>query len=90
VRIPVRSGKFRRDVRRAAKRGKDLTKLRELILLLLAEEPLPSRYKDHSLKGDWKGYRDAHVEADWLLIYRIAGDEVHLVRTGSHADLFDE
>jgi mRNA interferase YafQ len=41
------------------------------------------------LKGDWSGYRDAHIEPDWLLIYRIAGDELHLVRTGSHADLFD-
>jgi mRNA interferase YafQ len=48
------------------------------------------RNKDHPLKGSWKGYRDAHVEPDWLLIYRVTGDELHLVRTGSHADLFDE
>jgi len=42
------------------------------------------------LKGDWRGYRDAHIEPDWLLIYRVADNELHLVRTGSHADLFDE
>jgi mRNA interferase YafQ len=72
------------------KRGKDMNKLRELILLLLAGDGLPEWYKDHPLKGNWKGYRDAHVEPDWLPIYRIAGDELHLVRTGSHADLFDE
>jgi mRNA interferase YafQ len=89
VRVPVRSGQFRRDVRQAEKRGKDVSKLRELILLLLAANALPERYKDHPLKGVWKGYRDAHIEPDWLLIYRVVGDELHLVRTGSHADLFD-
>jgi mRNA interferase YafQ len=90
VRVSVRSGQFRRDVRRAARRGKDISKLRELILLLVADAPLPERYRDHPLRGNWKGYRDAHIEPDWLLIYRIVGDELHLVRTGSHADLFDE
>jgi mRNA interferase YafQ len=51
---------------------------------------LPERYRNHSLRGNWKSYRDAHLEPDWLLIYRVAGDELHLTRTGSHADLFDE
>jgi mRNA interferase YafQ len=86
---PVRSGQFRRDVKRAEKRGKDLAKLRELLTLLLAGHELPASYKDHPLKGDWKGYRDTHIEPDWLLIYRIAGDELQLARTGSHSDLFN-
>lgn len=90
MRTPVRSGQFRRDVKRVEKRGKNMNKLRELILLLLVGESLPERCKDHPLKGPWKGYRDAHVEPDWLLIYRLAGDELHLVRTGSHADLFEK
>jgi mRNA interferase YafQ len=89
VRVPVRSGQFRRDVKRAQRRGKDLRKLRALILLLLAGEALPGQYMDHPLTGNWKGYRDAHIEPDWLLIYRIAGDQLHLVRTGTHADLFE-
>ncbi len=88
--VPVRSGQFRRDVKRMEKRGKDLRKLRELLELLISASELPSSYKDHPLKGDWKGYRDAHLEPDWLLIYRIVGNELHLVRTGSHADLFTE
>jgi mRNA interferase YafQ len=67
-----------------------MSKLRELILLLLAGDGLPERYKDHPLRGSWTGYRDAHIEPDWLLIYRVAGDELRLVRTGSHADLFDD
>jgi mRNA interferase YafQ len=58
--------------------------------LLIAGEELPAIYKDHSLRGDWKGYRDVHLEPDGLPIYRVAGDELHLARTGSHADLFDE
>ena len=57
---------------------------------LPGSQGLPERYKDHPLKGDWKGYRDAHVGPHWLLIYRVVGDELHLVRTGTHADLFSE
>ena len=87
---PVRSSQFRRDVKRIEKRGKDLTKLRALLALLLERASLPERYHDHPLKGEWIGYRDVHVEPDWLLIYRIAGDELHLVRTGTHSDLFEE
>jgi len=87
---PVRSGQFRRDVKRAEKRGKDLGKLRELLSLLLAGDDLPASYKDHPLKGDWKDYRDAHIEPDWLLIYRVVGDELHLARTGTHSDLFNQ
>lgn len=57
---------------------------------MLTGEPSPERYRDHPLKGEWKGYRDAHIEPDWLLLYRIVGDELQLVRTGTHADIFNE
>ena len=87
---PVRSGQFKRDVKRAEKRGKDLGKLRRLLTLLIGRQTLPSTYRDHPLKGNWNGYRDAHIEPDWLLIYRVAGDELLLARTGYHADLFEE
>jgi mRNA interferase YafQ len=57
--------------------------------LLLAEgSALPLRYKDHPLTGEWKHHRDCHLEPDWLLIYKIHGDDVYLVRTGTHSDLF--
>ncbi len=85
---PVRSTQFKRDVKRVKKRGKDLSKLRILLSLLIERKPLPAYYSDHPLKGDWKGYRDAHIEPDWLLLYRVIGNELHLARTGSHADLF--
>ena len=90
MRTPVLSGPFRRDVKRAEKRGKNLTKLRVLLSLLINGKPPPVAYQDHPLKGDWKGYRDAHIEPDWLLIYRVVGEELHLARTGTHADLFNE
>ena len=86
---PVRSRQFKRDARRAEKRGKDLSKLRVLLAALIQQEPLPARYLDHPLRGTWKGYREAHIEPDWLLIYRTEEDELHLLRTGSHSDLFD-
>lgn len=85
----VSSGRFKRDIRRARKRGKDLTKLTCVLDLLLAETPLPELYGDHPLRGDWKGWRDLHLEPDWLLIYRISGDRIELAATGTHADLFD-
>lgn len=88
--IPVRSSQFKRDVKRVQKRGNDMAKLRTLLDLLIEQAPLPDAYQDHPLRGKWKEYRDAHIEADWLLLYRIVDDELHLVRTGSHADLFLE
>jgi mRNA interferase YafQ len=81
---------FKRDAKRLEKRGKDLKKLSNLLLLLIEERQLPQNYRDHPLKGDWSGYRDAHIEPDWLIIYRVLGGELQLARTGTHSDLFDE
>jgi mRNA interferase YafQ len=90
MRQPVFSGQFKRDVKLAQKRGKDVEKLKVLLALLIDETPLPAVYLDHSLKGDWKGFRDAHIEPDWLLIYKIEGNDVRFERTGRHADIFEE
>ena len=79
---------FRRDVKLAQRRRKDMSKLRELILLLAEGNPLPPYYKDPPRAGVWKHHRDCHLEPDWLLIYKIDIDDVYLVRTGTHADLF--
>lgn len=87
---PVRSTQFKRDVKRAEKQGKDLTKLRLLLASWIRQDPLSARHLDHPLRGIWKGYREAHIEPDWLLIYRVEGNELHLIRIGSHSDLFTE
>lgn len=88
--VAVRSNAFRRDVRRLEKRGKDLAKLRAVLLILLEQQSIPEKYRDHPLRGNWLGFRDLHIEPDWLLIYRVRGSELELARTGTHADLFDE
>ncbi len=88
MRTVVRAAAFKRDVKRAEKRGKDMARLRIVLSLLIDAAPLPTEYRDHPLKGDWKGYRDLHIEPDWLLIYCVEGDQLRLARTGTHADLF--
>ncbi|PHM50467.1 type II toxin-antitoxin system YafQ family toxin [Xenorhabdus miraniensis] len=83
------SGQFQRDVKLAQKRHKDMDKLKSLMKLLINDElPLPAVYKDHSLQGNYKGYRDAHIESDWILIYKITEDIIRFERTGTHSDLF--
>ena len=86
---PVWSGRFKRDVKLAKKRGKDMVKLKAVLSLLIEQELLPASYNDHPLRGDWNGFRDLHIEPDWLLLCRVEGDELQLARTGTHADLFD-
>ena len=88
--IPQESTRFRRDLRRMKRRGKDLEKLKKVVRLLVEEQILPDRYRDHNLVGDWSGYRDCHIESDWLLLYKIDRDEkiLTLARTGTHSDLF--
>ncbi|HXB68319.1 MAG TPA: type II toxin-antitoxin system YafQ family toxin [Candidatus Acidoferrales bacterium] len=70
------------------KRGKDMAKLRESAPAAARGKPVAARCKDHPLAGDWNHHRDCHLEPDWLLICKIDGDDLHLVRTGTHSDLF--
>ncbi|MBC5792272.1 mRNA interferase YafQ [Providencia alcalifaciens] len=83
------SGQFHKDVKKAQKRQKDMTKLKILMTLLIEDKlPLPATYKDHPLQGNYKDYRDAHIAPDWLLIYKITDDVLRFERTGTHSDLF--
>ena len=83
------SGRFKRDIRRLKKRGKTMEKLKTAMHILARQDDLPAAYGDHSLKGEWRGYRDIHIEPDWILIYGIVGDEMLFVASGTHADLFE-
>ncbi len=85
---PVFENTFKKDIKRLQKRGKNMDKLKAVIDKLLNNQPLENKYKDHALIGNWKGYRDCHIEPDWLLIYKITENYLYLVRTGSHSDLF--
>ena len=86
------TSQFRKDYKRAKKRGRDLTLLKEVLDALLAGEVLDARYRDHALAGAMARYRECHIQPDWLLIYRKEVERLVLVahRTGSHCDLFDE
>lgn len=81
---------MRKDLKLAKKRGCDISKLDKIIDLLCTSQTLPKRYKDHSLTGIYKDYRECHIEPDWLLIYKIENETLTLIlfRTGSHSDLF--
>ena len=82
---------FKKDLKKIKKQGKNKQKLDEVIEQLQQEKPLSRKYCDHELIGKWKGYRECHVTPDWLLIYKIQLGRVRLlrlVRTGSHAELF--
>ena len=82
------SARFKKDYKQCIKRGYDLELLQSVVEILRIPDPLPPKNKDHTLSGNWIGSRECHILPEWLLIYRIAGDELYLVRTGTHADLF--
>ena len=85
-----RTGQFKKDVKLAARRGKDLAKLKTLLDLLIEAVPLPGKHQDHPLRGDFAGSRDCHIEPDWILIYTLTENNTHVrfERTGTHSDLF--
>jgi mRNA interferase YafQ len=87
---PVTLRRFEKDVDLALRRGKDLGKLQSIVELLVTQQPLPPRLRDHKLVGTFSGRRECHIEPDWLLIYRIdePAQEIIFERTGTHADLF--
>jgi mRNA interferase YafQ len=84
----VQPSSFKKDVKKQKKRGKDLDKLKAVVDLLIAGEALPDRCADHSLSRNWPGWRDCHIEPDWILIYKTTPDTLALGRTGSYSDLF--
>ena len=85
-----RTSQFKKDVKRAENRGKELGKLKTVLDLLINGGRLPESLKDHPLRGDFAGSRDCHIEPDWVLIYTLTEGDSHVrfERTGSHSDLF--
>ena len=81
---------FKRDYKRIVKRGYDTRLLEEVIEMLAEQKPLPEKFRDHDLTGNYKGCRECHILPDWLLVYEVNNDELilYLIRAGSHSDLF--
>ena len=84
----VRVKAYKKDEKRCKSRNYDLNKLIEVVALLADGQSLPEKYNDHKMLGDYKDCRNCHIEPDWILLYRLEADVLHLVRTGSHSDLF--
>ena len=82
------SSQFKRDRRLCIKRGYDMNLLSVVVNTLRAPASLSPQNRAHSLSGNWMGYQECHISTDWLLIYRIEGNELRLARTGTHSDLF--
>ena len=81
---------YRKDLQVAARQGKPLDRLYEAQAFLIDEQPLPRSFRDHPLKGEWRGLRELHLAPDWLLVYRVDGEDIIFTRLGSHAELFGE
>ena len=82
------TAQFKRDLRLCAKRRYDLSLLTSTVDILRIPAALPSQYRDHGLSGTWVNHQECHIQPDWLLIYRVNGNDLMLYRTGTHADLF--
>ena len=84
------TAQYRKDRKRAIKSGLPMHLLNEVLTMLATGKPLPQKYNDHALKGDYKGHRECHIQPDWLLIYTINQGDLILTatRTGSHSELF--
>ena len=86
----VTTAQFRKDLKRIRKRCYDLSKLDEILQKLRAEEPLPEKNRDHDLTGDYKGFRECHVEPDWLLVYAVDKESLAGTRLkATHINLLD-
>jgi mRNA interferase YafQ len=87
---PKRSSQFKKDYKRYKNSGRyDIEKLENIMRKLINEEPLDISNNDHQLKGNLSDFRECHIEANWLLMYRIDKEDIIFTRTGSHAELFE-
>ena len=87
----IQTNQFKKDLKRVKRQGKDLTRLEKVVDMLSAGKTLPLKYNNHTLKGNFNGIYNCHIEPDWLLLYKIYNDQLilELTRTGSHSNLFD-
>ncbi|MBF0555946.1 MAG: type II toxin-antitoxin system YafQ family toxin [Nitrospirae bacterium] len=86
---PVRTGQFKKDVKQMLLRGASIEELSSVMTKLSTGENLGSKHRDHKLAGKYVGRRECHIKPDWLLIYKIDGDDIIFERSGTHSDLFD-
>lgn len=83
--------RFKKDYKKAIKRSCDMNLFEYIVTELANQRPLPEKFSDHALSGEYEGFRECHIQPDWLLIYFVENDilTLTLARTGSHSDLFE-
>lgn len=81
--------RFDKDLLRQKNRGKNIEKLGKITYLLRRDGRLPLSFSPHKLSGEYEGLWECHIEHDWLLIYEINDEEIVLICTGTHSDLFE-
>jgi mRNA interferase YafQ len=89
VRVVARTNRFKKDYKLAVKRRKNIRKLLQIVERLAKGENLEQKFRDHALEGEYQDCRECHIESDWLLVYMITPNDLILIRTGSHSDLFE-
>lgn len=84
------TSKFKKDYKLIKKQNKNIGLLKEIVKKLSRCQILEEKYRDHELTGKYKGFRECHIQPDWLLVYLVDNGNLTLTltRTGSHSDLF--
>ena len=87
----VLTSKFKRSLKLAKKRGLNISLLEDIVNNLQMDIPLPEKNCDHELKGNFKGFRECHIQPNWLLVYLKENERLTLtlIDTGTHSDIFD-
>lgn len=85
---PVYTTAFKKDVKLIKTRHLDSALLKSVMTDIIEQRPLAAKLRNHKLMGNWKDHWECHVAPDWLLIYKLVGEDVIFERTGSHSDLF--
>ena len=88
---PYYTNRIEKQLKLLEKRGYDMSLFKEVVDMLLDGVSLPPKYRDHPLKGDMRGYRDCHIQGDWVLIYKIDNSVLTLIlsETGTHSDILE-
>jgi len=88
---PYYTNKIKKQLKLLKKRGYNMALFKEVVEMLLDGIPLPAKYNDHPLHGDKRGYRDCHIQSDWVLIYKISKNVLALIlsETGTHSDILE-
>tara|TARA_B100000768_G_C11081423_1_gene290970 strand:- start:32 stop:301 length:270 start_codon:yes stop_codon:yes gene_type:complete len=88
MRTPIFLTRFKKDIKRQKKRNKKPEKITDIINYICENGDAPSTSSPHNLIGNWVGFRECHIEPDWLLIFQVSEKTVTFFATGTHSDLF--